>query len=294
MQNTNTRRAAYRLAQDMVTESSRVRWTDEERAVLLEALVIDQRERKVPLEQWGVGYFDLMKAQMAYLSEGRWRQNLPGDEVEKFNVLVRDAGEKELRATVLSVHAQFMSEKGMAPLQYIEQLEAQLEQRTTSMASLEQDLQAKAQALDKITAENQELSNRLIGQIGELDAARARIAALESKLSTTAASVEAVANEDVPPLPMFIATSKLVQQHVKQINTANKDVIFLSNKDSMADVKRKATGRVVVLVEGHLTTELARAARNAAKEVISVTHGAGSMIIQKVQERMLQHGQTRH
>ena len=287
--------AKNKVAQDMTTPTGRVFWSEEERATLHEAVLESFRSSGSPYSEWKVTTRMLMKAQIEYLDEKRFRDGLADTDVKACQDVVDAFIYEHEVQVIVRRHNEYKLRHGKTPFQHIEELQNQIAHHSTMVrraADMDSGLQARVRDLtadvDVLRARVSTLSEdnqRLTGELGASKLALKDLANRKPPVPPVPLREQPL--PPAPKLPMFVATSKLSNEFKNKLIKLNPDIVFLEAKDTAPDIKRKSINRVVVSIEGHLPTELARVARDNSKEYLGLTSGGQSLLVARVQERML-------
>lgn len=281
----------------MVTPTRAVFWTDDERQILVEAIIEKLKEKKVPEHEWHADGWLLMEAQIEYLTIPRRRITLTEEVVNEFNKLVSEAGQKRSTTYILERHHEYVKTHGISPIDHAGQMLTRANQAMAALENTKQEL-TKAQC-DLVSMQQQRDEAQLARDNAhrDLTATESKLAANTAAIAKLQAQLDSRANVLTPVvtpvkatkhIPMFIVSSKLTPDHKLRLKEINPDILYLENKDRVQDVKRKAVGRVVFTVEGHVPSEMSRVGRHNAKEHHHVQNGAGTAVQNAVQERMMQ------
>jgi len=295
-----------KVAQDLTTATSRIFWSEDEKNILFEAILEVLESSAKPMETWVITARMVMKAQIDFLPEERFRETLSGTVVPEFQARLDAYIHEQTVTRVVQAHKEYVVAHGLSPIDHAKEL-------TFTVSKLQRELHEGAERESQYAAQVTSLAARIESLEAALEKANSNLIvpaepALNLKadscsepdvLSADNVVLPVMPNEPpkvkikvakkVEKLPMFIGASKLSASCRLELSKINPDILYVEPKDDMQDIKRKAANRVTILMEGYLPSALIKAARAAAFESHLLGSVGQSGLIQAVQQRMDEH-----
>lgn len=300
-------RRLNKLAQDMTTPTSRVFWTDDERKILVEACIEDFKSSGKPYDQWQMTHRLIMKVQLEYLPEGRFRHVIQDVVVNEFQKEINDYVHRQTTEGVLEFHREFVKTHGMTFREYYEKQQAATPVQpvvdTQKVTQLEGELARLKEELDLAALAHEDLRNQALTLTAERDQAVKNYGIEQTEVARLKAQIERLEEEVQelrPPPPEVKGPKLLIVAALHDSNNALKDKIqklavdvsFIEQHDNPSTIAGRVRGRIAFILEGHLPKALVAAIRKEATDVVLIG-GGGTALVTAIERRIAQEAVNR-
>lgn len=231
-----------------------IRWTDEEREMLKLWLIEHFSEICPTFDGWVVNRRNLMMAQLAILSEDRFRYLLLVNDVSDMQTRIDQYVQVTANDQIVAEHKAYITKHGLSPITHALKLQGLLQEAEGKIIDLTADRDSKNVSLET---------------------AHATISRLEAELAL-ARKQQGGSSSTAPDLKLAICGLHLTVDQ-KSIIEAYGNVTWIERNHTPKDVPSLTSGRIGIVMKGACDTSMTKAIRNSAVQHYSV-NGFSSLL----------------